>query len=575
MLSSKDYPNIEKINIFAHIRHNISCFYFHCTRTNIIDIVDIADYLEELIKLIIEKVRNDSGIFIYYLLCLYKMIGQCRDIYFGKGERDISYVMICVWYKYFPNLALYAFRTFTENLNNNNPYGCWSDVKYFCNFVRNYTTFSDFEKETMMQHIISYMLYQFDRDKLAWNEIIIDYLKKSLGQPKIFTPRPDARNYISNVAKWIPRESSKYGWLYDKIATHWHEIHNPDSFIVKKFQDQKKLVNKRNMIFRKEVARLSKEVNNVQTKQCDNEWKDIEPDKLTITTLFKNKFAFTKFDNFLYSSIPKDADRIETSFNFKDYFFNNGEPMKFKNHKSTHLSVGFFVKQGITLLSKKYTDAVCSQIDFLNKCWKKNVLGQFKKTFGITNMLPIADISKEISNDARNNSIGLGILIAQVSKIHRLILCEQKCYCVPVLYEAHFTDILREVIEYSKNAAGLNINNTINMLKEGEHLLENLIFYIFISDSSTIIEHQNKFLDDRNNFVQLIFWNIETTMKFEMTNIELSIDAVYLSGSSPSLLYYLNNKNYVKMDTFEYIGEILNTPRYFHLGCHFFERFIL
>ena len=125
------------------------------------------------------------------------------------------------------------------------------------------------------------------------------------------------------------------------------------------------------MIFRKEVARLSKEVNNVQTKQCDNEWKDIEPDKLTITTLFKNKFAFTKFDNFLYSSISKDADRIETSFNFKDYFFNNGEPTKFENHKSTHLPVGFFVKQGMILLSKKYTDAVCSQIEFLNKCWKK------------------------------------------------------------------------------------------------------------------------------------------------------------------------------------------------------------
>ena len=240
MLSSKDYPNIEKINIFSHIRHNISCFYFHCTRTNIVDIVDISDYLETLIELIIEKVRNDSGVFIYYLLCLYKMIGQTRDIYFGKGERDISYVMICVWYKYFPSLALHAFRTFTEKINNNNPYGCWSDVKYFCDFVKNYTTFSHFQKETIIHHIISYMLYQFDKDRQVWNQIIIDYLKKSLGQPKLFTPRPDARNYISNVAKWIPRESNKYGWLYNKIATYWHQIHNPDFFVAKNSQHEKK-----------------------------------------------------------------------------------------------------------------------------------------------------------------------------------------------------------------------------------------------------------------------------------------------------------------------------------------------
>ena len=110
----------------------------------------------------------------------------------------------------------------------------------------------------------------------------------------------------------------------------------------------------------------------------------------------------------------------------------------------------------------------------------------------------------------------------------------------------NFTDILRKVMEYSETAAGLNINNTINMLREGEHLLRELNLYIFISDSSTIIEHQNKFLIDPNKFVQLIFWNIETTMKFEMANIELSIDAIYLSGNLPSLLYYLNNKKLCK-----------------------------
>ena len=47
--------------------------------------------------------------FLYYLMCLYKLIGFFRDIQCGQGERDISYMMICVWYNFYPKLALSSY----------------------------------------------------------------------------------------------------------------------------------------------------------------------------------------------------------------------------------------------------------------------------------------------------------------------------------------------------------------------------------------------------------------------------------------------------------------------------------
>ena len=42
------------------------------------------------------------------LRTLFLMIPYCRDIYRGKGERDLSYRMIYAWYQVFPILTLKA-----------------------------------------------------------------------------------------------------------------------------------------------------------------------------------------------------------------------------------------------------------------------------------------------------------------------------------------------------------------------------------------------------------------------------------------------------------------------------------
>ena len=129
-----------------------------------------------------------------------------------------------------------------------------------------------------------------------------------------------------------------------------------------------------------------------------------------------------------------DKDKcLDTNFDvdgFKNFLY-FGEP-NYKNHvhnyKTTHLSVGYFVKQARHLLKQAFTEKVMCQMRFLERSWKENVIKAFFSNIGVKrkcqNMLPIVDISFDLDMDAQNTSIGMGILIAQLSPLHRIICTE-------------------------------------------------------------------------------------------------------------------------------------------------------
>jgi hypothetical protein len=58
-------------------------------------------------------------------------IANCRDIYNGMGQRDLSYRMIYDLYQVFPVLAIKALYLTVGTV-----VGSWCDVKYFCLFIR-------------------------------------------------------------------------------------------------------------------------------------------------------------------------------------------------------------------------------------------------------------------------------------------------------------------------------------------------------------------------------------------------------------------------------------------------------
>ena len=230
--------------------------------------------MENKLHEIIQNIRTNQEDYTFYLTILYKMIAQTRDIIDGKGEYKLSYMMIFVWWNYYPDLAYFAIRQFTmgdaiqcstekEGEQSQHPYGCWKDIKYLCEYV--------FQKTNHKGHpIIKYCI------GLVVCQIKIDIEKCNRKEP------------ISLCSKWTPRESSKYGWLFDEIAgtyfSYYLETAKDPAVITRAI-----LKTKRDM--RKLLSTLNRYLDTLQVKQCAKTWDQIDHNKITSTSMVKQRNA--------------------------------------------------------------------------------------------------------------------------------------------------------------------------------------------------------------------------------------------------------------------------------------------
>ena len=130
------------IDLDSYFREQLIFFYFNLTRKNSEKEVEILrnrfDEVLDIIKtnIIINRhsKTNEYYDLLEYLNLFYKLIAHTRDID-GKGEHDLSYMMIYVLYKYFPALSIYLIHRLIIPYENT-VYGSWRDMKYLCNYVR-------------------------------------------------------------------------------------------------------------------------------------------------------------------------------------------------------------------------------------------------------------------------------------------------------------------------------------------------------------------------------------------------------------------------------------------------------
>lgn len=215
---------------------------------------------------------------------IYQTILYCRDRKHGLGLRDESYKMLFECCKKYPHLAWGIFQNFVYD-----GVGSWADVKYFCDFLVHRQPCDSLEEDSsaaddpllvehMVNTLIDLMNYQIDLDMYRWRAAIDDYLQQRsltmkreiLGELPL---RPIATNVISMAAKWVPRESSKYGWLFDKMVLRWARSHYPHYFDTLEvrggsggsggtmdWKRQQKMICKISRMYRKMVAELSREL---------------------------------------------------------------------------------------------------------------------------------------------------------------------------------------------------------------------------------------------------------------------------------------------------------------------------
>jgi hypothetical protein len=349
-----------------------------------------------------------------------QMIAYVRDPVRGLGERDLSYAMICVWYRYDPVKAMCVLHMFTENIDDSggfSSYGSWADIKYFCQYVRNSKlVLSQKDRDTMTDTAIGILVHQLKKDRDAWNRAMVRYLQIKRVDPNTLVERPVGRDVMSFAAKWTPREKRKFGWIFSRMVPIFGNT------------DERRL--------RKMLSALNRELDTVQIKQCAGRWSEIEPESVSVTTLGRQFNSFAQF----YS-----ADRAECAKNFKEFM---DQPCKTK----------FGVAEMVCLAFRTDRDS-----NLLNKLWA-NVVD--KQSRG--NVIPIVDIawSQSLSQSHRQYQfIGDGILCAQ-RNMERILLVGHIPEWIEAKYSDTFIDIIDRIKPHIERSTDSSLERAFGMMRE-------------------------------------------------------------------------------------------------------------
>ena len=395
----------------SDIREKIVQLHFQLTRTS--ETTTQYHLANVLRQILVELSNNTSQVeSTELLIVLYKMNGHTRDIINGKGEYNLSYMMVVVWYDFYPELAMFVLKSFVQQ-NTEHPYGSWKDIKYFCNYCRSLTTPPESPYSSSPHPLIQYAL-SLVNDRLKLDEDIFNqYNSNSSSSNK-------NNQHISLVAKWIPREkTTRFGWLFQQLAKQYYHTYIQSATSV----DQKaKAILKAKTHYRKLISKLNKHLDTVQIKQCANQWSAIDHSSITSITISKQKQSFLNV-NKDGSQRTTHSDRITSANNFKEHIRRATAPGG-SELKGKRTSMPQFTKDAIELIARKEiakSQDHCSieiEMDILNSQWRNNAV----QTEALGPMLAMVDFSGSMDGEPRNCAFALAARIAEKSILGKRVL---------------------------------------------------------------------------------------------------------------------------------------------------------
>jgi uncharacterized protein with von Willebrand factor type A (vWA) domain len=370
--------------------------------------------------------------------------------------------------------------------------------------------------------------------KLINNQVRNDYLRFLAGSEN-----------ISLAAKWVPREKSSFGWLYELHATdYFYEILET----VKTEQQKIKAILKCKTEYRKILSALNRKIDTTQVKQCNQIWQHINFDKVTSITLSKQKKAFL--------NIKKNGEvRHQELFDRKTCAENFNAHIKkaFKNDieiKGKRVGMADFTKQAIDLLVK----GTQAEKDLLNSQWRDNSY----QNGALGKMIAMVDLSGSMEGDPLGVAVALGIRIAENSLFGKRIMTfsakpswiNLEPYLdfisqVEVVKSADWgmntnfhaaLDLILDAIVYNKmtteEVQDLTIVILSDMQMDSGDSSNKLVLY-------DIMKNKYETAGIRVNGVpykppHILFWNLRSTYGFP--TLSNQPNATMISGFSPALL---------------------------------------
>ncbi len=507
------------------VREKIIQFSFQLVRTN--KDSDLKSLLNDMLTILKHNTTSTSIVERElaggYLSMLYRMIGHTRDIIDGKGEYNLTYMMIYTWYNFYPELSEFALLCLV-NLGDRNihQYGSWKDIKYFCEYIKSETRCST-------HPLIDFAI------KLINNQISKDYEKMLINS-----------NEVSLVAKWAPREKSSFGWLYELLAADYfaYFLTTANTSVSKQ-----KAFLKCKTEYRKVLSALNRKIDTLQIKQCGQAWSSIDFNKVTSISITKQKKAFLNVKNNGEARFPDIQDRVQCSENF-----NNHIQSAIKNCseiKGKRVGMADFTKQAIDLICGQNNQI---ERDILNSQWRDNS----KQTGALGNMIAMVDVSGSMNGDPMNAAIALGLRIAEKSVLgKRVMTFSSKPSWVKLDGCLDFVSQVKVVrdAEWGMNTnfhAALDlILNAIIENKMSEEDVEDLVLVILSDmqmDSGDTCNKQALYDSMKEKYqiagirVQgkpykpphILFWNLRSTNGFP--SLSSQPNCSMMSGFSPALL---------------------------------------
>jgi len=380
------------------LQEQILQFYFQLTRTDADGVIILKSILSGILfqlkyKLAADPTNEDA---LNYLIQLYKIIGQTRDIIDGKGECVLTYMMIHTWYEYYTELAFHALKCLVNNgEQGGHPYGSWKDIKYFCHYCLEQGPYMTVEHPLI--------------------QVAIGIINNQL---RIDASTPPSQS-ISLAAKWVPREKSKKfgGKLYAALAGHYFvryimSSNNADEN--KRKESQAAAITKSKANYRKLIAGLNHRIDTLQIKQCGKRWAEIDFNKVTSVSLLKQKRAFLNVTKKGEPRYEDEEDRVTCASHFEEHIQKavRGEI----EVKGKRVGLNDFTREALYLLRENQDTT--TEVELLNSQWRDNSTQNNE----LGNFIPMVDVSGSMTGEPLHAAIALGIRIAEKSRLGKRVM---------------------------------------------------------------------------------------------------------------------------------------------------------
>jgi len=527
--------NQKKILSLTDVHQYIHQIYFQLVRT------DDMYMLKTNWKNILNILFKDPVSYIEEVGLICKLILHTRDIGFGKGERNISYMMLLELYNVHELLAVTIFDHFVKKQPNKTCIGSWKDVKRFSEYIIKET---DDKNHNFIKYMINISNIHLRSD---YQQIVDIYtLFQDKDEEKI-------KKYIQNnveltlVAKWLPRkgrDNRKYAWLFNKLADNMHRHYFKTVYTKNRKVDCKKLkraIKKSEMEYRKMVSFVNKHLNVVEILQTSNKTQYINFNNVPSRAREQYHKSFL--------TDPKSRTNYVSYLNSKQYI-----------HSNCYLYE--IVKKIITL---KLWDKPITDIhrQTIIKMWNSK-----KININSMNNIALVDMSCSMNDIPLFNSIALGLFIAEHNTgefYNKLMTFGNKPSWITFNDTMDICDKVGCVIE-NKNNINSDLysifNVLINIVKSNCLSKQKLkpITMTILSDmqiDQNVNLKQNCLYSTINNMFQvaniekpqIIFWNLKYSNGFPIFTTHKYQDVLMFSGYSEKILLYFRSTCKKSKDT--------------------------